>query len=94
MVIPDSVTEIGNYAFYEVPVTSAQIGTGVSSIGDYAFYNTPMSELVPTRGSNHRRLAFYSSELLSVHFPESLESIGMKRLGLIFLPRLCLITLR
>ncbi|MBQ8659097.1 MAG: leucine-rich repeat domain-containing protein [Clostridia bacterium] len=36
---PNSVTSIGNYAFYNCNnLTSVTIGNGVTSIGDYAFY--------------------------------------------------------
>ena len=40
LVIPDSVTSIGSYAFSGCSgLTSVSIGSGVTSIGDYAFYN-------------------------------------------------------
>ena len=40
LVIPDSVTEIKDYAFYGYTgLTSVTIGTSVTSIGDYAFRN-------------------------------------------------------
>ena len=39
-VIPDSVTSIGDYAFYYCDsLTSVVIPDSVTSIGDYAFYN-------------------------------------------------------
>ena len=40
LIIPDSVTSIGNYAFYGCSgLTSVTIGGSVMSIGDWAFYN-------------------------------------------------------
>ncbi len=39
LVIPDSVTSIGDYAFFDCDsLTSVTIGNSVTSIGDYAFY--------------------------------------------------------
>ena len=35
--IPNSVTTIGTYAFYNSKISYLEIGTGVTSIGDYAF---------------------------------------------------------
>ena len=40
LIIPDSVTEIKSYAFYNcAELTSVTIGNSVTSIGNYAFYN-------------------------------------------------------
>ena len=40
IIIPDSVTSIGNYAFYNCTgLTSVTIPDGVTSIGDYAFWD-------------------------------------------------------
>lgn len=40
LVIPDDITTIGNYAFYECSsIISITIPDGVTSIGNYAFYN-------------------------------------------------------
>ena len=35
--VPNSVTTIGTYAFYDSKISYLEIGTGVTSIGDYAF---------------------------------------------------------
>ena len=40
LIIPEGVTSIGDYAFYNCSgLTSVVIGNGVTSIGNYAFYS-------------------------------------------------------
>ncbi len=47
VVIPDTVTEVKNYAFYNVPnLTNIVFGDGVTSLGYYIFANTSVSEVV------------------------------------------------
>ena len=40
IVVPNTVTTIGNYAFYNSYISELELGTGVASIGSYAFQGT------------------------------------------------------
>ena len=80
LVIPDGVTSIGSYSFYDYDsLTSITIPNSVTSIGDYAFYicsslnSVTILDSVTSIGS----YAFYGcSSLTSVTIPDSVTSIG------------------
>ena len=80
VVIPDSVTSIGDYAFYNCSgLTSVTIPDSVTSIGEYAFYycsgltDITISDGVTSIGG----YAFgYCSGLTSITIPDSVTSIG------------------
>ena len=79
-IIPNSVTSIGDYAFYDCDgLTSVTIGESVTSIGDYAFYDcygltsVTIGESVTSIGDGAFR---YCSGLTSVTIPNSVTSIG------------------
>jgi len=44
-VIPEEITEIGDYAFYESSITSITIHDGIKAIGNYAFYDCGFSSV-------------------------------------------------
>ena len=79
LTIPNSVTSIGNYAFYNCKgLSSVKIGDGVTSIGDYAFCsctslsNITIGESVTSIG----KCAFYScTSLTELEIPFSVKSI-------------------
>jgi len=80
LVIPDGVTSIGNYAFYNCSsLASVTIGNGVTSIGDYAFYNCGGLTSV-TMGNSVTSIgdyAFYNcSSLTSITIPNSVTTMG------------------
>lgn len=77
MALPDTVTSIGNYAFYACPsLASVSTGRGVS-IGNYAFYNCPSITSLPDATTSIGDYAFYKCSSLNVtEIPEGVTSIG------------------
>ena len=80
LVIPEGVTNINNYAFYDYDkLTSVTIPNSVKSIGSCAFYNCDglTSVTIPDSVTSIGDFAFYScSSLTSVTVPNSVKSIG------------------
>ena len=78
--IPNSVTDIGNYAFYDcLSLTNVAILNSVTSIGDYAFYGcTGLTGItIPNSVTNIEDGAFsYCGGLTNVAIPNSVTSIG------------------
>ena len=79
VVIPNSVTRIGEQAFFDANVTSVVIGDGCVEIGEWAFFNThyltrlKLGTGLKTIGES----AFFSSGIEGkLILPDSLEVIG------------------
>ena len=79
-VIPNSVTSIGDYAFYYCDsLTSITIPDSVTSIGDYAFYHCSSltSITIPDSVTSIGDGAFWGCyRLTSITIPDSVTSIG------------------
>ena len=79
-VIPDSVTSIGDYAFYECEsLTEISIPNSVTSIGDYAFYGCEslVKFSVPNSVTSIGNFAFrWCISLTEISIPNSVISIG------------------
>ncbi len=80
IVIPDTVTQIKDYAFYGCKsLTSVKIGSGVTSIGAYAFYDCSSlaSVTIDSGVTSIEYDAFRNcTSLTSVTIPDSITSIG------------------
>ncbi len=77
--IPNSVTSIGNYAFYNATsLTSVNIPNSVTSIGNSAFYNaTSLTSVdIPNSVTSIGNYAFSNTALTSVNIPASVQGIG------------------
>ena len=79
-VIPNSVTSIGNYAFYGCSsLTSITIPNSVTSIGNWAFYgcSSITSITIPHSVTSIGKLAFFNcTSLTSISLPNNLTNIG------------------
>jgi len=78
--IPDSVTSIGDNAFYEcTSLASLSIPSSVTSIGNFAFYgcSSLTSIAIPSSVTSIGDFAFYEcTSLASLSIPSSVTSIG------------------
>jgi hypothetical protein len=76
--IPNSVTSIGDTAFFDSPLTSLTLGNSIRTIGDSTFASALVTSLtlpnsLTTIGSD----AFYSAPLTSLTIPNLVEDIGV-----------------
>lgn len=79
VVIPDSVTTIGDYAFYYCSMQSLTLGSGVTTLGKYAFCHCPnlVSLTLPTSLTSIGDYAFAScTSLTDLRIPYGVTTLG------------------
>lgn len=76
-VIPNSVTAIGNHAFYSLGITNITIPNSVTTIGDWAFvYNQLTNVKIPDTVTSIGDAAFKCNKLTSITIPNSVTKIS------------------
>ena len=80
IVIPNAITSIGNYQFYNfVSLESVTMQSGITSIGSYAFYNCSSITTIslPNSVKSIGTYAFYNcADLESFEFGNGVQTIG------------------
>jgi len=77
--LPNSMTYIGNYAFYQRPLTSIVLPEGLATIGDYAFWGCQSLASVtfsPNLATIGNRAFYGCSKLATLNLPTGLISIN------------------
>lgn len=79
--IPDSVSEVGNYAFYRcLGLSMVNLNADLERIGSYAFYNCTGLQDIDLNTTNVRKIGanafYYCSRLSKLVIPDSVEEIG------------------
>lgn len=78
LVLPDNITEIGDYAFLSTALVSITIPNTVGMIGEYAFYNcrSLVSVVLPDKLNKINVGLFdYCTSLASINIPNSVNAI-------------------
>ncbi len=75
--LPATMTNIGNYAFYNSGLGSIKIPSNVTNIGTYAFGLSGIASVeIPSSVKTIGDTAFRGTDLVSVDIPSSVENIG------------------
>jgi hypothetical protein len=79
VIIPESVTRIGGYAFAKNKLTHVIIPNNVTIIGGYAFAENQLTDvIIPNNVINIGREAFAENQLTNVIIPSSVINIGAR----------------
>ena len=79
VILPNTITSIGNSAFYRSSLTSVTLSDSLTEIGDWAFAmcsGLRVSISFPESLASIGTYAFYTSGITAVTIPESVTSLG------------------
>lgn len=77
IIIPNTVTTVGNYAFAGAVIDKVTFQTGLKSMGDYAFSGAQTKTVILPEGlETIGRNAFAHSGITSITIPESVLTVG------------------
>ena len=77
VVIPDSVTRIGQLSFMNTGISSVKLPSSLKTVEYAAFYNNNITEVVVPNGAETLGLvAFSRNKIKKISLPKSLKSIG------------------
>jgi hypothetical protein len=78
IVVPDTYTSIGNYAFRYTSVVDVTLPETIQSIGEYAFADTPNLRKIniPTSITNLTNFVFSNSGIEEITIPDSVSTVG------------------
>ena len=83
IVLPNSLKEIGKYAFSASKLTSIVIPEGVKRIEDYAFYCSELTSIVIPEGVEYiGESVFDRCNLTEINLPNSLKHLGTAAFGI------------
>lgn len=78
LVIPSTVTSIGDYAFEGTDYSSVKLPNALKTIGNYAFNNLPLEQrlVLPGKVTSVGTGAFAGTKITGLSIPDGMKSIG------------------
>lgn len=78
LVIPSTVTSIGDYAFEGTDYSSVKLPNALKTIGNYAFNNLPLEQrlVLPGKVTSIGTGAFAGTKITGLSIPDGVKSIG------------------
>ena len=78
LVIPSTVTSIGDYAFEGTDYSSVKLPNALKTIGNYAFNNLPLEQrlVLPGKVTSVGTGAFAGTKITGLSIPDGVKSIG------------------
>ena len=83
--IPDTVTSIGDQAFYDTGIKGIELHYGLTSIGSYAFAESELTSIdIPYSVTTIGNYAFQATKIESLFIPDSVTYLGSYNFNLCY----------